>query len=114
MAVKKFGMNLKKDPRSMVSASKEEPKEEPKVEAKTVPEAKSEAKPKGKVGRPKTRTEDVHKFPLAIPVSMVEFIGLAALKHGGNWTAYIVSLIRRDIEENREEYEKLRDFIGGQ
>jgi len=62
-----------------------------------------------KAGRPSTgRT---YKITLAIPEELINDIDAAALLHKGNRTAYINSLIKKDLDENLKKYEEFNKML---
>ena len=64
----------------------------------------------GRGGRP-AREESVKVISLAVPESLFPDLEIAALlKTRGNKTAYIVQLIREDIEKNGELYQKFKEL----
>ena len=48
---------------------------------------------------------------LAVPEEYKEGLENAALLHKSNKTAYIVSLIKKDLKENGEKYAELASFL---
>ena len=70
-------------------------------------ETKEETKNKG--GRPSNG--DVKKISLSIPAELFEGVEIGAtLFFKGNKTAYINSLIKKDLEENLEKYKEFQAF----
>ena len=69
-------------------------------------QAKAEEK---KTGRPSTGK--TVKITLAIPEEYMEGISSAALLHKGNRTAYINSLIKKDLEENLTKYSEFNKML---
>lgn len=64
----------------------------------------------GKAGRP-AREENAKVISLAVPESLFADLEVAALlKTKGNKTAYIVQLIREDIEKNGELYQRFKEL----
>lgn len=62
-----------------------------------------------KAGRPSTgRT---YKITLAIPEELINDIDAAALLYKGNRTAYINSLIKKDLDENLKKYEEFNKML---
>ena len=51
------------------------------------------------------------KITLAIPEDLMDGIEAASLLHKGNRTAYINSLIRKDLSENLTKYTEFRNMI---
>lgn len=115
------------------TSTKEENKEIPKVEAKPVP--KQETTPKtetkrekpevpktekvespkkasaetGKIGRPKGKPYS--KISINIPDEYLEIVEIAAgINYKGNTSAYIVSLVEKDIKANGKVYEQIRNL----
>ena len=62
-----------------------------------------------KVGRP-SRGE-VKKITLAVPAEMLDDIETAATFFKGNKTAYINTLIKRDLEINLEKYKDIKKMM---
>lgn len=74
------------------------------------PKTPVQAAKRGKGGRP-AREEKVKVISLAVPESLFPDLEIAALlKTKGNKTAYIVQLIREDIEKNGELYQKFKEL----
>lgn len=65
--------------------------------------------PKRKVGRPPKGA--VHKISLAIPTELYEGVDFASYFFKGNITAYINSLIRRDLEKNLDKYREFKTMM---
>lgn len=65
-----------------------------------------------KAGRPSSGK--TVKITLAIPEKLMSGIDSAALLHKGNRTAYINSLIKKDLNENLTKYEEFHKLIMGQ
>lgn len=89
------------------------PYEEPKVavEPKKEPAEVKEPKKKGKVGRPKTKTEETKTINIAVPVSVLEKLDTVKVCYGNNLTQYINKLIERDIEANYDNYRHIADSL---
>ena len=64
---------------------------------------------KGKSGRP-TKGK-VHKISLSIPLELYEGVEFASYFFRGNITAYINSLIRRDLERNLDKYHEFKTMM---
>ena len=64
---------------------------------------------KGKSGRPSKGK--VHKISLSIPVELYNGVEFASYFFKGNITAYINSLIRRDLERNLDKYQEFRTMM---
>ena len=64
---------------------------------------------KNKGGRP-TKGK-VHKISLAIPVELYDGVEFASYFFRGNITAYINSLIRRDLERNLDKYREFKTMM---
>ena len=62
-----------------------------------------------KAGRPKKG--DVRKISLAIPVELYDGVEFGSYFFRGNITAYINSLIRRDLEKNLGKYQEFRAMM---
>ena len=62
-----------------------------------------------KAGRPKKG--DVHKISLAIPVELYDGVAFGSYFFRGNITAYINSLIRRDLEKNLGKYQEFKAMM---
>ena len=62
-----------------------------------------------KVGRP-SRGE-VKKITLAVPAEILDDIETAATFFKGNKTAYINTLIKRDLEINLEKYKDIKKMM---
>ena len=73
------------------------------------PEASSAVLEKSKGGRPSKGK--VHKISLAIPVELYDGVEFASYFFRGNITAYINSLIRRDLERNLDKYQEFRTMM---
>ena len=65
--------------------------------------------PKRKAGRPAKGA--VHKISLAIPTELYEGVDFASYFFKGNITAYINSLIRRDLEKNLDKYREFKTMM---
>ena len=89
------------------------PDEEPKaaVEPKKEPAEVKEPKKKGKVGRPKTKTEETKTINIAVPVSVLEKLDTVKVCYGNNLTQYINKLIEKDIEANYDNYKHIADSL---
>lgn len=75
--------------------------------SKTPENSKVEIKNKG--GRPSNG--EVKKISLAIPIELFEGVEIGAtLFYKGNKTAYINSLIEKDLRENLEKYKEFQAF----
>ena len=82
-----------------------EEKPEVKTAGTVSQEALSDTKEQKKPGRPKEKKEEDKKMTLAIPLSLYEEMEKGAIpKNKNNATAYILNLIRKDLEENKETY----------
>ena len=85
----------------------------PNKAAQSVAEFRGELEPvtpeKGKSGRP-TKGK-VHKISLSIPLELYEGVEFASYFFRGNITAYINSLIRRDLERNLDKYHEFRTIM---
>lgn len=72
-----------------------------------------ETKPKRKVGRPKTK--DVKgtckNINVAVPIDLLDKWEEIKAVHGSNLTAYVIKLIRRDMDINYEQYKQLADNL---
>lgn len=68
-------------------------------------------KSKGKVGRPKTKTEDTKTINIAVPVSTLDKINEVKVCFGNNLTQYINKLIEKDLESNYESYKNIADSL---
>ena len=79
------------------------------AEFRVEPESLPRVPAKGKSGRPKKG--EVHKISLAIPVELYEGVEFASYFFRGNITAYINSLIRRDLERNLDKYREFKTMI---
>lgn len=64
---------------------------------------------KSKGGRP-TKGK-VHKISLAIPIELYDGVEFASYFFRGNITAYINSLIRRDLERNLDKYQEFKTMM---
>ena len=87
----------------------------PNKAAQSVAEFRGEAETSGmktgknKEGRP-TKGK-VHKISLAIPVELYDGVEFASYFFRGNITAYINSLIRRDLERNLDKYREFKTMM---
>jgi hypothetical protein len=71
-------------------------------------ESKDE-KPVSKTGRPKGKPST--KISLNVPNEYLDLVEIAAgVNYKGNTSSYIVDLIKKDIDENGEIYEKIKDM----
>ena len=83
--------------------------------AQSVAEFRGEAEPapvvteKGRSGRPSKG--EVHKISLSIPVELYEGVEFGSYFFRGNITAYINSLIRRDLERNLDKYREFKKMM---
>lgn len=50
------------------------------------------------------------KINIAVPIEDIEKLNEVKFAIGGNQTAYIVGLIKKDLEENYEKYKQIVDF----
>ena len=64
-----------------------------------------------RTGRPSTGK--TIKITLAIPEELIDGVEAASLLHKGNRTAYINSLIRKDLNANLTKYNEFRKMING-
>lgn len=62
-----------------------------------------------KGGRPSNGP--VFRHSLSIPQELMEGVDAAAMLYKNNRTAYIVSLIRKDLKENGKKYEELVKLV---
>lgn len=64
---------------------------------------------KRRVGRPATKhvKETCRKINVAVPIELLDKWDEVKKALGGNQTAYIVNLIRKDLNENYESYKEL-------
>lgn len=62
-----------------------------------------------KIGRPKGA--EVKKMQLSIPIDFYEGVELGAIFFKGNKTAYINSLIKKDLEQNLEKYKEFKELM---
>lgn len=68
-------------------------------------------KSKGKVGRPKTKTEETKTINIAVPVSTLDRINEVKVCFGNNLTQYINKLIENDLASNYENYKHITDSL---
>lgn len=68
-----------------------------------------EKKDPHKGGRPSNGP--VFRHSLSIPQELMEGVDAASVLYKNNRTAYIVDLIRKDLEENGEKYKELAKLI---
>lgn len=83
--------------------------------AEPKPEIKKTAPAKKKVGRPKKIEVERKNINIAVPVYLLEQYDEVKKALGGNQTAYIVNLIKKDMEENYEKYKgiaRLQEEMG--
>ena len=66
-------------------------------------------KEKGKGGRPSKG--EVHKISLAIPVELYDGVEFGSYFFKGNKTAYINSLIRKDLQQNLDKYKEFKAMM---
>ena len=71
-----------------------------------------EAENTKKGGRPSKG--EVHKVSLAIPVDLYEGVEFGSFFFKGNKTAYINSLIKKDLEHNLDKYREFKSMVEGQ
>ena len=62
-----------------------------------------------KGGRPSKG--EVHKVSLSIPVELYEGVEFGSFFFKGNKTAYINSLIKKDLEHNLEKYREFKSMV---
>ena len=79
-----------------------------KAPAKAMPVPK-----KRKPGRPSTKQGPQKTIYVQIPEDEYNLAQIALIRYDHNMTNYIRSLIKRDIDENREQYEYLLRLIEG-
>ena len=72
---------------------------------------KPEKKSKGKVGRPKIKTEETKTINIAVPVSTLDKISEIKACFGNNLTQYINKLIEKDLESNYDNYKHIADSL---
>ena len=76
------------------------------------PQADPTSKAEGRrIGRPSTGK--TIKVTLAIPEELIDGVEAASLLHKGNRTAYINSLIRKDLNANLTKYNEFRKMLNG-
>lgn len=68
-------------------------------------------KSKGKVGRPKTKTEDTKTINIAVPVSTLDRINDIKACFNNNLTQYINKLIEKDLDSNYDSYKQIADSL---
>ena len=68
-------------------------------------------KSKGKVGRPKTKTEDCKTINIAIPLSVLAKMEIAKSKYGDNLTKYVNEVVTKDLDANMETYQQIYDLL---
>lgn len=73
---------------------------------------KNELETKRKPGRKKIYTEETKTINIVIPLSLYNKIEVAKLKYGNNLTKYVNEILSKDIEENYELYERLKNLLG--
>ena len=73
--------------------------------------ATNEPSVKRKPGRPKIRTEAVKTINIAVPISLLEKMEVAKVKHSGNLTAYVNHLIEQDLDAHYDDYLKLKKMM---
>ena len=117
MAKKNFMVNLKKDTRAMTLDHSQEKVSEPVSEPTpvSVPDhVEIEAAPpkvKKNPGRPKTKTEPEKTINTSVPISILEKMEIAKVKHGNNLTRYVNAVIKADIEAHFEEYMNIYNIL---
>ena len=117
MAKKNFMVNLKKDTRAMTLDHSQEKVSEPVSEPTpvSVPDpVEIETEPlkvKKKPGRPKTKTEPEKTINISVPISILEKMEIAKVKHGNNLTRYVNAVIKADLDANYEKYLKLQEIM---
>ncbi len=57
---------------------------------------------------------EVHKVSLSIPVELYEGVEFGSFFFKGNKTAYINSLIKKDLENNLDKYREFKSMVEGQ
>lgn len=88
------------------------PELQPKKETVAAVQTKIESEStKGKVGRPKVKTEPTKTINIAVPVSLMEKVEIAKCKYNNNLTEYINAIIRADIEANMDKYNQLYELL---
>ena len=87
-----------------ISAAVKDPGQQPQAD----PASKAEER---RIGRPSTGK--TIKVTLAIPEELIDGVEAASLLHKGNRTAYINSLIRKDLNANLTKYNEFRKMING-
>ncbi len=95
--------NLKQDPHSTVNR--------PHDAAVPVEVHAGVQKTKKKTGRPKIKEGEYKTINISVPVSMLEQMEVAKLKHGNNLTAYVNAVIRADLNANYEKYLQLQELL---
>ena len=56
---------------------------------------------------------EVHKVSLSIPVELYEGVEFGSFFFKGNKTAYINSLIKKDLEHNLDKYREFKSMVEG-
>lgn len=73
----------------------------------TVEVQKDMSESQRKLGRPKTRTEEMRTINVAIPMSVFKKLDVAKACYGNSITRYVNKAIERDLESNYSKYESI-------
>lgn len=76
-------------------------------QGKTKMQKKEVSESQRKVGRPKTRTEEMRTINVAIPMSVFKKLDVAKACYGNSITRYVNKAIERDLESNYSKYESI-------
>lgn len=110
---KKKGINLPKtEPQTAAEAfltTMPENREDSKAEIETAKTEQPKQCSQARAGRPKGKPST--KVSLNIPNEYMDLVSVAAgIGHRGNTSAYIVSLIEKDIEANGKVYNQVKEM----
>lgn len=73
----------------------------------TSPIEPSKSKPKKKAGRPKTIDVERKNINIAVPVELLNKFDEVKTALGGNMTAYVVNLIKKDMDAKYKDYKDI-------
>ena len=67
---------------------------------------------KRKPGRPKVKPDGEYKtINISVPLELYNQMTIAKLKYNDNLTEYVNAVIQRDLSENMELYEQIRELL---
>lgn len=90
---------------SKISGIKNNPRE---VNKPVQPVSQTKKKP----GRPKVKPDGEYKtINISVPLELYNQMTIAKLKYNDNLTEYVNAVIQKDLSENMELYEQIRNLL---